>query len=123
MPRAGIGPHGTNGWDRPWTRHKNRPAAFPSWEIAQEWVHLADKNSINSPRVHRFLDRGLPGPFTAMVIESRNRRSTIMSGNYHQRELKDLYRSKDVMFTTIGVICTFAAAIWFARFFTGWAGI
>jgi hypothetical protein len=58
-----------------------------------------------------------------MVIESRNRRSTIMSGHYHQRELKDIYRSKDIMFTTIGVICTFAAAIWFARFFTGWAGI
>jgi hypothetical protein len=58
-----------------------------------------------------------------MVIESRNRRGTAMSGHYQQRELKDLYPAKDVMFTVIGVICTFAAAIWFARFFTGWAGI
>jgi hypothetical protein len=58
-----------------------------------------------------------------MVIESRNRRSTAMSGHYQQRELKDLYRPKDVMFTLIGVICAFAFAIWFARFFTGWAGI
>ena len=46
-----------------------------------------------------------------------------MSGHYQQRDLKDLYRSKDIMFTVIGIICTFAAAIWFARFFTGWAGI
>jgi hypothetical protein len=46
-----------------------------------------------------------------------------MSGHYQQRELKDIYRSKDIMFTTVGVICAFAAAIWFARFFTGWAGI
>jgi hypothetical protein len=47
-----------------------------------------------------------------------------MSGNnYQQRQLKDLYRPKDVMFVLIGVICSFAVAIWFARFFTGWAGI
>ena len=46
-----------------------------------------------------------------------------MSGHYQQREIKDLYRSKDVMFTVIGVICTFVLAILFARFFTGWAGI
>ena len=46
-----------------------------------------------------------------------------MSGHYHQKEIKDLYRAKDVMFTVIGVIITFAVAIWFARFFTGWAGI
>jgi len=47
-----------------------------------------------------------------------------MSGNsYQQRSIKDLYRSKDVMFTALGVICAFAGAIWFARFFTGWAGI
>ncbi len=46
-----------------------------------------------------------------------------MSGDYQQKDLKDLYRSKDVMFTLIGMICAFAAAIWFARFFTGLAGI
>ena len=46
-----------------------------------------------------------------------------MSGDYQQRDLKDLYRAKDIMFTAIGIVCTFALAIWFARFFTGWAGI
>jgi hypothetical protein len=46
-----------------------------------------------------------------------------MSNQYQQRDLKDLYRSKEVMFTVLGVICSFAGAIWFARFFTGWAGI
>lgn len=46
-----------------------------------------------------------------------------MSGDYQQRELKDLYRPKDIMFTAIGIVCSFAAAVWFARFFTGWAGI
>jgi len=34
---------------------------FPSWEIAQEWVHLANKNSIKSPKVHRFLWQGVTG--------------------------------------------------------------
>ena len=46
-----------------------------------------------------------------------------MSGHYQQRPLKDLYPAKDVMFTVVGVVCAFAVAIWFARFFTGWAGI
>ena len=46
-----------------------------------------------------------------------------MSGGYQQRDVKDLYRPKDVMFTVIGVICTFVLAILFARFYTGWAGI
>ena len=69
------------------------------------------------------LGRRLPEPFTARVIEDRNRRSKAMSSHYQQRELKDLYRPKDVMFTVIGVICAFAVAVWFARFFTGLAGI
>lgn len=43
--------------------------------------------------------------------------------HYQQREVKDLYRPKDVMFTIIGVICAIIAGVLLARFFTGWAGI
>jgi len=43
--------------------------------------------------------------------------------HYQQRDVKDLYRPKDVMFVIIGVICAITGAVLFARFFTGWAGI
>jgi len=44
-------------------------------------------------------------------------------GHYQQREVKDLYRPKDVMFAVIGIICAVIAGVSLARFFTGWAGI
>jgi hypothetical protein len=43
--------------------------------------------------------------------------------HYHQKEVKDLYRSKDVMFAVIGIVCAIIAGVALARFFTGWAGI
>ena len=43
--------------------------------------------------------------------------------HYHQRELKDLYRPKDMVLTVVGIIGAIALAVWFARFFTGFAGI
>ncbi len=46
-----------------------------------------------------------------------------MSGHYQQREVKDLYRPKDILFTVIGVICAIIAGVSFARFATGWAGL
>jgi hypothetical protein len=42
---------------------------------------------------------------------------------YHQREVKDLYRLKDIMFVIIGLVCTITAALVLSRAFTGWAGI
>jgi hypothetical protein len=66
---------------------------------------------------------GLPVGVTAMVIKRHNWRAAAMNEKYQQRDLKDLYRAKDVMFTVVGIVCAFAGAIWFARFFTGWAGI
>ncbi len=46
-----------------------------------------------------------------------------MSGHYQQREVKDLYRPKDVMFAVVGIICAVSAGVGLARLFTGWAGI
>ena len=43
--------------------------------------------------------------------------------HYQQREVKDLYRPKDIMFAVIGVICAITAALILSRAFTGWAGI
>jgi len=43
--------------------------------------------------------------------------------HYQQREVKDLYRPKDIMFVVIGVICTITVALILSRTFTGWAGI
>jgi hypothetical protein len=43
--------------------------------------------------------------------------------HYHQREVKDLYRPKDIIFVVIGLICTITAALMLSRAFTGWAGI
>lgn len=43
--------------------------------------------------------------------------------NYQQRDVKDLYRPKDVLFVVIGVTCAIIAGVSLARFFTGWAGI
>ena len=43
--------------------------------------------------------------------------------DYQQRDLKDLYRPKDIMFVVIGIICAVTAAFTLSRFFTGWAGI
>jgi hypothetical protein len=43
--------------------------------------------------------------------------------NYQQKEVKDLYRSKDVMFAVIGIICAIAAGFTLSKIFTGWAGI
>jgi diacylglycerol kinase len=56
------------------------------------------------------------------AIEILKRRCTPMS-HYQQREIKDLYRAKDIAPTVVGVICAIAVAVWFARFFTGFAGI
>jgi hypothetical protein len=46
-----------------------------------------------------------------------------MSGHYHQKELKDLYRPKDVMFAVVGVACTIAVAVVCARYFSSLFGI
>lgn len=43
--------------------------------------------------------------------------------HYHQKEVKDLYRAKDIMFTVIGVICAVIAGVSLARYATSWAGI
>ena len=46
-----------------------------------------------------------------------------MSGQYQQKDAKDLYPAKDVLFALVGMICAIAAAVEAARLFTGWAGI
>lgn len=43
--------------------------------------------------------------------------------HYQQKEIKDLYRPKDVIFVVIGIICAIVAGVWLARFLTGFAGI
>ena len=43
--------------------------------------------------------------------------------HYQQREIKDLYRPKDILFVAIGLVITIIAAVSLANFFTGWAGI
>jgi hypothetical protein len=43
--------------------------------------------------------------------------------HYQQKEVKELYPAKDVIFTVVGVICAIVAGVWLAKFFTGWAGI
>ena len=42
---------------------------------------------------------------------------------YQQRDVKDLYRPKDVILTVIGVIFAIIAGIGAAKLFTGWSGI
>jgi len=46
-----------------------------------------------------------------------------MSDHYEQKEVKELYRTQDIVFTLVGIVCTATAAVLFARFFTGFAGI
>jgi hypothetical protein len=58
----------------------------------------------------------------ATQARCRTGEANIMS-HYQQRDAKDLYRPKDIMFTVIGVICAIAAALILSRTFTGWAGI
>lgn len=46
-----------------------------------------------------------------------------MSDHYEQKNVKELYRAHDIVFTLVGIVCTATAAVLFARFFTGFAGI
>lgn len=43
--------------------------------------------------------------------------------HYQKKELKDLYRPQDIIFTVVGVICAIAGGVLLARFFTSYAGI
>jgi len=58
-----------------------------------------------------------------MVDKTLNRRSATMSDHYEQKNVKELYRAQDIVFTLVGIVCTATAAVLFARFFTGFAGI
>jgi len=59
----------------------------------------------------------------AAVVNVNSTGEVKAMSHYQQRDVKDLYRPKDVMFAVIGIICAIIAAITLARFFTGWAGI
>jgi len=83
-------------------------------------VTLGAQDSINTLKFNRlFFDR-LPSPFTARASKTFQRRSTM--SHYHQREIKDLYRPKDVILTIVGVVITMTIAVVVARLFTGYAG-
>lgn len=43
--------------------------------------------------------------------------------HYQKKELKDLYRPQDIIFTVVGVICAIAAGVFLAQYFTSFAGI
>ena len=94
----------------------------PPWEIAKEWLHLVAQDSLNTLNFNRLFLRRLPSPFKGGGVRSISEEKYTMS-HYHQREIKDLYRPKDVILTVFGIIITMTIAVLVARLFTGYSGI